>query len=68
MPGKTIGTHFNPAPELLWQANVTITRVGTENKIEYQYQQGDAAIDRIVRQHFADLVKSFGPSGPGKEQ
>lgn len=68
MPGATIGKQFNPLPEVLWDGRISILKVGSEYRIQYQYESGIPAIDDLVRARLHELVKSFGPSGPGKEK
>ena len=59
MPGATIGTTLNPMPEIVWNGHITITKVGSEYRVQYDLARGDATVDAIIRQHVSEIVKSL---------
>lgn len=59
MPGATIGTTFNPMPEIVWDGHIIITKVGSEYRLKLEGTRGDATVDVTIRQHLSEIVKSL---------
>jgi hypothetical protein len=59
MPGKTIGKQFNPMPELVWRARVTIQKVAGEHEVYYEHEDGDPATRKIVREHIDKAIEEI---------
>ena len=59
MPGKTIGTHLNPMPELVWQGHIVIHNVAGEFDLQYQFERGDPSADKIIREHIQKAIQEL---------
>ena len=46
-------------PEIVWNGHITITKVGSEYRVQYDLARGDATVDAIIRQHVSEIVKSL---------
>lgn len=59
MPGKVIGTELNPVSEVVWSARIMIRKTLRTHEVEYQFEEGDSAISKLVHDHLRGIVQEL---------